>query len=305
MADRSYDIDGIAPVRSIEDVLALKDAPAAAPGERGFRGPSHFMPTGRVFGGQILAQAIVAASRTVPEGRFVHSLHGYFLRSGDTGLPVDFSVETLHDGGSFSQRRVQALQHGEPILSLITSFQTRDRGLEHAIRPPEGIPDPEDLPTTEETLQGAPELFRRYFSDYRAFRMRHYPSPIYTDVDPATEDIPFQAVWIQTRQGLGDDPVTHAAALAYASDYTVFEPILRRHGISWSRPGLLTASLDHAMWFHRPARADEWVLYVQESPTAQGGRGLTLGHMFTRDGELIATVGQEGLIRLPEFRPER
>ncbi|KAB1645636.1 MULTISPECIES: acyl-CoA thioesterase [unclassified Pseudoclavibacter] len=303
-ADRSYALDNIAPVRHIEDVLRLEEVAAAHPGEQGFRGPSHWMPTGRVFGGQILSQALTAASRTVPDGRFVHSLHAYFLRGGDIELPVDFSVETLRDGRSFSQRRVQAYQHGEPILSLITSFQTVDAGLQHEIRPPAGIPGPDELPTTEETLRGAPEAFRRYFTDYRAFKMRHYPSPIYVSVPKEDEDIPFQAVWIKTREALGDDPALHAAALAYASDYTTFEPILRRHGIPWAYPGLNTASLDHAMWFHRQARADEWVLYVQESPTAQGGRGLTEGRMFTQGGDLIATVAQEGLVRLPQFKPE-
>ncbi|WP_245542762.1 acyl-CoA thioesterase [Pseudoclavibacter soli] len=302
MPERNFSIDQVQPVKSIKEVLTLTDAPAAHSNERGFRGPSHWMPTGRVFGGQILAQALTAATKTVPDDRFVHSLHGYFLRGGDIELPVDFSVETLRDGRSFSQRRVQAYQNDQPILSMITSFQTDDPGLQHEVRPPEGIPAPEDLPSTSETLASAPEVVRRYFSDYRAFTMRHYPSPIYVSVDDDARDAPWQAVWIKTREPLGDDRGLHAAALAYASDYTTFEPILRKHGIPWAYPGLNTASLDHAMWFHRPARADEWVLYVQDSPSAQGGRGLTVGRMFTRDGTLIATVAQEGLVRLPQFR---
>lgn len=264
-----------------------------------FTGKSQWMPHGRVFGGQVLAQSIVAASRTAPVGRAIHSLHGYFLRAGDITLPVNYSVDILRDGRSFSTRRVQGFQSGEPIFSMIASFQESDPGLEHHDGFPENIPNPEDLPTAAELMGSNPHPVAQYWATARPFDIRHVGSPIYFDVKG--EPVAHQAVWIKALGVLPDDPILHRAALAYASDYTILESIYRRHGISWSHPGLKSASLDHAMWFHRDGRADEWLLYVQESPSAQGGRGLALGRIFSRDGVLLATVAQEGMVRVPEL----
>lgn len=262
-----------------------------------FTGPSQRMPLGRVFGGQVLAQSLIAAMHTVPSERTIHSMHGYFLRPGDVEHPITFSVDRLHDGRSFSTRRTHAFQNGEPILSLIASFQRGDGGVDHQVDMPVDIPDPETLPTTADVLGGLDHDVARYWSNERAFDMRHVPSPVYLSVEG--ERVPRQAVWMKAFGRLPDDPKQHRAALAYASDYSILEPVLRAHGIAWATPGLKIASLDHAMWWHRDARVDEWLLYVQESPSASGGRGLALGRIYTRDGRLVASVAQEGMIRVP------
>jgi acyl-CoA thioesterase-2 len=268
-------------------------------GKTEFVGKSQWMPHGRVYGGQVLAQSLIAASRTVTEGRVIHSLHGYFLRAGDIGQPVQYSVDVLRDGRSFSTRRVQGFQNDEPIFSMIASFQDIDPGIEHQDAFPTDIPDPETLPSAAEIMGDNPHPVAQYWANARPFDMRHVGSPIYFNVQG--EKVAHQAVWIKALGDLPDDPVIHRAALAYASDYTILEAIYRRHGIAWSHPGLKSASLDHAMWFHRDGRADQWLLYVQESPSAQGGRGLSLGRIFTRDGRLLATVAQEGMVRVPEL----
>jgi acyl-CoA thioesterase-2 len=262
-----------------------------------FTGPSQWQPHGRVFGGQVLAQSAVAAIRTVAEDRFIHSLHGYFLRPGDIELPITFSVDRIHDGRSFSTRRTQAYQNGLPILSMIASFQDVDGGIEHQAAMPAGIPDPEDLPSAAETLAGIDHPAARAWATGRPFDMRHVPSPVWFDVKG--EHVPQQAVWIKAIDRLPDDPNLHRAALAYLSDYSILESVLRAHGLAWGTPGLKVASLDHAMWWHRFGRVDEWLLYVQESPNAIGGRGLALGKIYSRDGALLASVAQEGTIRLP------
>ncbi|WP_368496732.1 acyl-CoA thioesterase [Herbiconiux sp. A18JL235] len=260
-----------------------------------FTGPSQWMPNGRVFGGQVLAQALVAAIRTVDPARVVHSLHGYFLRPGDATAAVTFAVDRLHDGRSFSTRRTQAYQNGVPILSVILSFQIEDEGFEHQVEMPGDIADPESLPSAVESLAVVDHPIARAWAEERAFDMRHVPSPIYFTVDG--DRVAHQAVWIKALGRLPDDPNIHRAALAYASDYTILEPVMRRHGMSWARPDLKMASLDHAMWWHRFARADEWLLYTQRSPSASGGRGLSLGEIYDRDGRLIASVAQEGMVR--------
>ncbi len=264
-----------------------------------FVGKSQWMPHGRVYGGQVLAQSLVAASRTVADGRVIHSLHGYFLRAGDITQSVNYSVDVLRDGRSFSTRRVQGFQNNEPIFSMIASFQDTDPGLDHQDAFPSDIPDPETLPSAADLMGSNPHPVAQYWANARPFDMRHVGSPIYFSVQG--EPVAHQAVWIKALGELPDDPVIHRAALAYASDYTILESIYRRHGIAWSHPGLKSASLDHAMWFHREGRADQWLLYVQESPSAQGGRGLSLGRIFTRDGRLLATVAQEGMVRVPEL----
>jgi len=264
-----------------------------------YQGKSQWMPHGRVYGGQVLAQSIVAASKTTSEDRVLHSLHGYFLRAGDITLPVNYSVDVLRDGRSFSTRRVQGFQSGEPIFSMIASFQVSDPGIEHQDGFPSDIPAPESLPSAADLMGSNPHPVAQYWANARPFDMRHVGSPIYFEVKG--EPVAHQAVWIKALGTLPDDPIVHRAALAYASDYTILETIYRRHGIAWSHPGLKSASLDHAMWFHRDGRADEWLLYVQESPSAQGGRGLALGRIFSRDGILLATVAQEGMVRVPEL----
>ncbi len=284
------------PLGEMLGALNLADAGGARTREDIFIGPSQWMPHGRVFGGQVLAQSLVAATRTV-NNRPVHSLHGYFLRPGDIELPITFSVDRLRDGRSFSTRRVQAYQKGEPIFSMIASFQETDSGLDHQEDFPENIPAPETLPSAAELIGENPHPVAQYWAKARPFDMRHVGSPIYFDVKG--QPVAHQAVWLKALGPVPDDQEIHTAALAYASDYSILESIYRRHGIAWSHPGLKSASLDHAMWFHRPARVDEWLLYVQESPSASGGRGLALGRIFTREGVLVATVAQEGMVRVP------
>ena len=262
-----------------------------------FTGPSQWMPQGRVFGGQVLAQALVAAQRTLAEDRIVHSMHGYFLRPGDINLPITFSVDRIHDGRSFSTRRTQAYQDGVPILSAIASFQDEDEGLDHQIEMPSDLPDPESLPTTAESLVSLDHPVARYWASERPFDMRYVPSPIFISVEGG--HVAHQAVWLKSVGPMPADMNLHRAALAYASDYSILESILRRHGLAWATPGIKVASLDHAMWWHREARVDEWLLYVQESPNAIGGRGLSLGRIFDRSGRLIASVAQEGMVRPP------
>jgi len=284
------------PLSGLLAALDLTDT-GARTSEDIFTGPSQWMPQGRVFGGQVLAQSLVAAQRTIDDTRFVHSMHGYFLRPGDAAQPITFSVDRIHDGRSFSTRRTQAYQNGVPILSMICSFQDEDLGLEHQTAMPADIPEPESLPSAAESLANIDHPVASFWATQRAFDMRHVPSPIYFTVDG--EHVPHQAVWMKAIGTLPDDPGLHRAALAYASDYSILEPILRAHGIAWSTPGLKAASLDHAMWWHRFGRVDEWMLYVQESPNARGGRGLSLGRIYTRDGVLLASVAQEGMVRIP------
>ncbi|WP_223690332.1 acyl-CoA thioesterase [Leifsonia poae] len=284
------------PLASLLTALDLTDT-GARTNEDIFTGPSQWMPLGRVFGGQVLAQSIVAATRTVPDERHVHSMHGYFLRPGDVNLPITFSVDRIHDGRSFSTRRTQAYQSGLPILSMIASFQDDDEGLDHQVAMPDDLPEPETLPNSASTLEDVEHPVAQYWASERPFDMRHVPSPIYLTVEGA--HVAHQAVWFRSVGALPDDPELHRAALAYASDYTIMEPVMRRHGIAWATPGLKAASLDHAMWWHRFARVDEWLLYAQESPSASGGRGLALGRIYTRDGLLVASVAQESMVRVP------
>jgi acyl-CoA thioesterase-2 len=282
-------------VERLLDVLDL-DFTQARTTEDIFTGSSHPMPTGRIYGGQVLAQSLIAAERTLPEDRPVHSMHGYFLRPGDSGQGLTIAVDRIHDGRSFSTRRSQAYQNGVPIFSMIASAQDEDPGVEHAEPMPEGVPAPEDLVPDEDRVKGLPGGAARMLSD-RAADVRHVDSPLYLPSDD--EHVARQAVWMRMRAPLPDDQRLHRAALAYLSDMTIQESILRAHGLYWSMPGLKVASLDHAMWWHRPARVDEWLLYVQESPNARGGRGLATGRIYSREGGLVASVAQEIMIRVP------
>jgi acyl-CoA thioesterase II len=280
------------PVARLLDVLALEQLD-----ENHFVGRTQYMPHGRVFGGQVLAQALFAANKTV-EHRTAHSMHGYFLRPGNIDEPIEFDVDRLRDGRSFSSRRVQALQQGKPIFSMITSYQEAQPGLEHAVEMPSGITPPESLPSAAELLAGIDHPTAKYWANSRPFDLRHVEPAMY--LQPAQERQSQQSVWFRALGPMPDDSELHQVALAYASDYTILESIYRRHGLSWAHPGISTASLDHAIWFHRPARVDQWLLYHQTSPAAQGGRGLCQGHIFTEAGELVATVAQEGMVRVPE-----
>lgn len=264
-----------------------------------FRGPSRDLGGRSVFGGQVIGQALVAASRTV-EGRTPHSLHAYFLLPGDMAAPIVYEVDRIRDGGSFSARRVQAIQHGRPILSMIVSFQVPDDGLEHQAPMPE-VPPPEALKSTTqlipEWLASAGEVHPRI----RASLTRHpavefrpvYPwNPLKPDVT-----LPRQAIWFRIGLSLPDDPMLHRCMLAYASDFNLIGTALRPHGKSWYSPDMQVASLDHALWFHRDGRVDDWLLYCMDSPSATGARGMARGSIYDRQGRLVASVAQEGLMR--------
>ena len=261
-------------------------------------GPAFPTPHGRSFGGQVLGQAISAAGTTVPADRPIHSLHGYFLRPGNSEERMTFEVARLHDGRSFSTRRVQAYQDGKELMSLIASFQEPDDGLEHQEATDlAGLPDPEALPNVWEKYGHLAGNGQASWVMNRPFDFRYVESDIILDVAERTNK---QRVWFRSRDTLDASPLIHAAALGFASDYLLLEPIARKHGVPWATPGIRAASLDHAMWFHRPFRVDEWLLYELESPTAQGGRGLTHGRFYNRAGELVASVAQEGMFRVPE-----
>jgi len=262
-----------------------------------FRGLSPQVGWQRVFGGQVIGQALVAAARTV-EGRGVHSLHAYFMRPGDPAVPIIYDVDRIRDGNSFTTRRVVAIQHGEAIFSMSASFQIEEAGLDHQIPMPK-VPPPEDLPSEADLkaayLHNAPEGVRRYWERPRPIELRPVDLRHYISREPLE---PSQHVWVRATGKLPDDPDVHRCVLAYASDMTLLDTSLFAHGRSIFDPDLQPASLDHALWFHRPFRADEWLLYAEDSPSASGARGFTRGSLFSRDGRLVASVAQEGLIRI-------
>ncbi len=258
--------------------------------------------SGRVYGGQVLAQSVIAAAQTVvdaglPAERLPHSVHAYFLRPGKLDRPITFEVERMRDGGSFSARRTHAIQDGEPILSMITSFQERQPGLDHAEEPPE-VPGPEGLESSADLFSRYDHPAAKFYARTGAFDIRHVEGSIY--VPRGRSPLSRQALWMRSRGRVDADQLTHRALLAYACDQVMLEPVLRRHELVWTSPGLSVASLDHAMWWHREVRVDEWLLYVQDAPSAQGGRGLGLAKVYDRAGELVATVAQEGMVRVHE-----
>ncbi|MFJ6417280.1 acyl-CoA thioesterase [Paeniglutamicibacter sp. NPDC091659] len=279
------------------ELLSLKGSSETRTYEDIFVGHTPPQARDRVFGGQVLGQSVMAAYRTIAEDRPIHSMHGYFLRAGDARLPITFGVERLRDGRSFSARRVHAYQNGVPILSMIASFQEHSEGVDHQDTMPEGIPDPESLPTTADLIGEIDHPVAQEFAFNRPFDIRYVGEPLY--FQQPTDRRAVNAVWMKTTAAMPDDDALHRAALAYASDYTLLEPILRRHGLTWITRGMSVASLDHAMWWHRPFRVDEWLLYVQESPSASGARGLGTGRIFNRAGQQVASVAQEGMLRLP------
>ncbi|MFD1697543.1 acyl-CoA thioesterase II [Roseibium aestuarii] len=262
-----------------------------------FRGRSPQVGWQRIFGGQVIGQALMAVSRTVQSDRLIHSLHGYFLRPGDPEVPIIYDVDRIRDGGSFTTRRVVAIQHGKAIFSMSASFQQMEEGLEHQIQMPD-VPQPEDLPSEqdlkEKFLSVAPEHVRKYWERERPIELRPVDLTHYFSKKPLP---PEQQVWVRATGALPDDPVVHSCVLAYASDMTLLDTSLFPHGRSVFSPDIQAASLDHAMWFHRPFRADEWLLYVEDSPSASGSRGMNRGSLYTREGVLVASTAQEGLIR--------
>ncbi len=285
------------PQDAVLNVLALLDLEAAPDDENLFRGASVPHPNGRVFGGQVLAQALLAAGRTVADGRLPHSLHGYFLRAGDVRQDIDFTVERLRDGRSFTARRTHALQGGAPILSMIASFQESQPGFEYA-DPMPAAPDPESLASAGDTLREVNHPLAEFWATETPFDVRHVEQPIY--LRPDASGAGDQLVWMRARGPVPDDQLLHRALLAYACDQVMLEPVLRRSGESWASPGLSIASLDHAMWWHRDVRVDEWLLYAQSTPSGQGGRGLGAARIYSQDGALVATTAQEGMVRVPQ-----
>ncbi|WP_369389363.1 acyl-CoA thioesterase [Streptomyces sp. CG1] len=288
--------------QALQDLLDLLDLEQIE--ENIFRGRSRSAVVPRVFGGQVAAQALVAAGRTVPADRLAHSLHAYFLRPGDPGAPIVYTVDRIRDGRSFTTRRVVAVQHGKPIFHLSASFQTYEEGLEHQAPMPES-PDPETLPTSQERLRGydhlAPEVVEKFLEAREAIDLRYVEEPPYGQFGEPRE--PHSQVWFRTNGKLDcafDEPLLHVVLATYVSDMTLLDSILLAHGRGgWAVGDVVGASLDHAMWFHRPFRADEWLLYDQESPSAHGGRGLGQARIYTQDGQLAITVIQEGVVRVP------
>ncbi|MGK5499564.1 acyl-CoA thioesterase [Streptomyces sp. URMC 125] len=272
-----------------------------------FRGQSRFAVVPRVFGGQVAAQALAAASRTVGEDRLAHSLHAYFLRPGDPDAPIVYTVDRIRDGRSFTTRRVVAVQHGRPVFHLSASFQTHEEGLEHQDGSAPDVPDPETLPSSADLLPrhahlfGDPGVADRLAQARAAVDLRYVTDPPYLTAGRPRE--PRSRIWFRVDgklAGGNDRPVLHRCLAAYVSDMSLLEPVLLAHGRGgWTVGDVVGASLDHAMWFHRPFRVDEWLLYDQSSPTSQAGRGLGSGRIFTADGRLAVTVMQEGVVRVP------
>jgi acyl-CoA thioesterase-2 len=286
----------------VEDLLGLLDLERIE--ENIYRGDSRDIGSPQVFGGQVLGQALSAAQHTV-DGRVAHSLHAYFLRRGDVHAPIVYEVDRARDGGSFSNRRVVAIQHGRPILNLAASFQTPEKGLEHFASMPD-VPGPEGLRDLADVVQDKiafiPPQMRRFLTGERPFEFRHVESP---DFEKSKKMSPYKQLWIRSVDALPDDPVLHQNLLAYVSDYELLLTAMRPHGLPFNRSNIIMASLDHALWFHRPVRVDQWLLYVVESPNSSGARGFARGQFFNEQGELVASTAQEGLMRVIESEKKK
>lgn len=263
-----------------------------------FRGPSRDLGWGRLYGGQVLGQALSAAAKTVPADRVVHSMHGYFLRPGDATTPVIYLVDCIRDGRSFTTRRVVGRQNGKAIFNLSASFQIQEPGLDHQDTMPQGVTPPEALRSQRELAleiaEHIPSPLREQVTGERPIEVRPVRpyNPLRPDVRP-----PVSQVWFRATDAMPDTPSVHRYLLAYASDSHFLTTALHPHGASWATRGIQMASIDHAMWFHRPFRLDDWLLYDVTSPSASGARGLVTGNFYTRDGTLVATATQEGLVR--------
>jgi acyl-CoA thioesterase-2 len=268
-----------------------------------FRGQSRDTGSPQVFGGQVLGQALKAASATIEDGRVVHSLHAYFLRRGDFNKPIVYSVDRSRDGGSFSTRRVVAIQNGEQIFICSASFQTPEPGLDYQASAPT-VPPPEDLKPFAKPpaaiLEKLPEKLRRWLEIERPFEFR--PVQQYNPLSPVACE-PVRQIWMRAVDRLPDDDALHRCLLAYVSDYWLLDTSTMPHGASFLRGNLIMASIDHAIWFHRTARVDEWLLYSLDSPSSSGARGFARGAFYARDGVLVASTAQEGLIRLVQPQP--
>lgn len=273
--------------------IALTETDAGGAG-RSFVAQPQPVPWPKAYGGDIVAQSVAAAVRTAGVDRAVNSVHSTFLRGVDVAEPVRYDVEVLRDGRTFSTRQVRGHQRGRLVSLATVSLHVPERFPEHGPEMPD-VPGPASLPSAAQALGDLSGADVEYWSHGRSFDMRHVPGPVYSSVEGGRA--PHQAVWVRAFDALDDDPVLHQLALAYVCDYTILEPTLRVLGLPWRAPGLVTASLDHAMWFRAPARADSWLLYAQESAGISDGRGLGIGHFFTPAGRLIATVAQEGMIR--------
>jgi acyl-CoA thioesterase II len=282
---------GQAAVDLLLEVLDLKQLD-----EQSFRGISPPVGPQRVYGGQVAGQALVAAGRTVEPTRTVHSLHGYFVRAGDPAEPIIYQVENIRDGRSFSVRRSVALQHDRPIFFMSASFHRAEEGLDHQVAPPVDVPSPDELPTMSERLARFPERLGVWSVIPRPIDVRYVGEPGWVRPGDRPAD-DRQRVWMRIDGELPDDPLMHACALTFASDLTLLDAVLSTHGEVWGPGGFIGASLDHALWFHRPFRANEWFLYDCVSPSASDARGLATGRMFAQDGRLIASAVQEGLLR--------
>ncbi|MCU1655619.1 MAG: tesB [Pseudonocardiales bacterium] len=280
----------------VDDLVRLLDLEKIE--ENIYRGVSPKVTWQRVFGGQVAGQALVAAGRTVATDRTVHSLHSYFIRPGDPEVPIVYEVDRIRDGRSFSTRRVVAVQHGKPIFSLSASFQLDQPGIDHQPAMPDA-PAPDGLPTLEDRYAdspGAAEFFRVF---PRPIDLRYVEDPPWQQQAKGPRDGPAR-VWMRANGRLPDDPLLHVCVLTFASDITLLDSVLARHGLAPGIDPISMASLDHAMWFQRPFRADEWVLYVTQSPSASGSRGLATGRFFSQDGRHLVSVVQEGMIRVGE-----
>jgi acyl-CoA thioesterase-2 len=284
-------VRGQAAVDQLLEILDLEQIDTAT-----FRGESPRTGAQRVFGGQVAGQALVAAGRSVDPGRWVHSLHGYFVRPGDPTVPITFHVETIRDGRSFSVRRSTARQHGKTIFFMSASFQVLEEGLDHHSPAPVDVPSPEDTPTVLDWVEKYPERMALFKASPQAVDVRYVGVPGWVPPGDRAAEAQ-QRVWMRIDGKLPDDPLIHACALTYASDLSLLDSVLSTHGEVWGPGGVIGASLDHALWLHRPFRADEWFLYDSSSPSASGSRGLANGRMFTRDGRHIASAVQEGLLR--------
>lgn len=263
-----------------------------------FRGQSQDLGWGTVFGGQVLGQALSAAVQTVPAERPPHSLHAYFLRPGDVSRPIVYTVDRARDGGSFTTRRVVAVQNGQPILNMSASFQIEEPGFSHQ-DPMPAAPAPDTLVTEQARFARfpLPDALRERATGERAFDLRT-SDPLTTDPFSAPVQPPSRMVWLKASARLADDPALHRYLLAYVSDFSFMTASLLPHGVTWLSPGMQIASIDHAMWFHRPFRIDEWLLHAVDSPSASGSRGFARGRVFNQNGELVASTAQEGLIRM-------
>ncbi|MCS5721731.1 thioesterase family protein [Herbiconiux sp. CPCC 203407] len=266
-----------------------------------FTARTQYVPWPKAYGGDMVVQALAAAIRTTDSDRRVNSFHGHFLRPVDVSSEVSYAVDRVRDGRGYSTRTVTGQQNGKSAFIATVTFQVPEDGPDLQIEMPTSLPAPSSLPSSAEAVAGVEGPAAAYWASGRSFDMRHVPSPVYFDVDGAA--VPHQAVWVRAFDALPDDLDVHRTALAYVCDYTILESALRATSTPWAAAGLATASLDHAMWFHRDGRADEWVLYAQQLQSLQSSRALVHGSFFSIDGRLLASVAQEGMIRLPSPTP--